>query len=205
MSISIYQLKPRFQQLLRPALAALARAGVTPNQVTLGAMLLSVAYGVCLALWPERSALWYGLPAFLLLRMALNAIDGMLATATGNKTPLGALLNEMCDQVSDAALYLPFALAAGLSPALVVGVVLAALLAEFAGVLAQAIGAPRGFEGPMGKSDRAFALGVIALLVGAGVAPAWPNGLLVLVLLLSALTVFNRLRRALHPCAPATR
>lgn len=205
MSISIYQLKPRFQQLLRPALAALARAGVTPNQVTLGAMLLSVAYGVCLALWPERAALWYGLPAFLLLRMALNAIDGMLATATGNETPLGALLNEMCDQVSDAALYLPFALAAGLSPALVVGVVLAALLAEFAGVLAQAIGAPRGFEGPMGKSDRAFAFGVIALLVGAGVAPAWSNGLLVLVLLLSALTVFNRLRRALRPCAPATR
>lgn len=204
MSISIYQLKPRFQQLLRPALAALARAGVTPNQVTLGAMVLSLAYGAALALAPDNTALWFGLPAFLLLRMALNAIDGMLANATGNKTPLGALLNELCDQVSDAALYLPFALAAGIAPALVVIVVLAALLAEFAGVLAQAIGAPRGFEGPMGKSDRAFAFGLIALLIGAGVAPAWSNGLLVLVLLLSALTVFNRLRRALRPCAPAT-
>jgi len=84
-------------------------------------------------------------------------------------------------------------------------VVLAALLAEFAGVLAQSIGAPRGFEGPMGKSDRAFAFGLIALLIGAGVAPIWANGLLVLVLLLSALTVFNRLRRALRLCAPATR
>lgn len=205
MSISIYQLKPRFQQLLRPALAALARAGITPNQVTLGAMLLSLAYGACLALWPERAALWYGLPAFLLLRMALNAIDGMLANATGNETPLGALLNELCDQVSDAALYLPFALAVGVAPALVVGVVLAALLAEFAGVLAQSIGAPRGFEGPMGKSDRAFAFGLVALLVGAGVAPAWLNGLLLLVLLLSALTVFNRLRRALRLSVPATR
>lgn len=205
MSISIYRLKPRFQQLLRPALAALARMGVTPNQVTLAAMALSLAYGAALALAPASAALWFGLPVFLLLRMALNAIDGMLATATGNKTPLGALLNEVCDQVSDAALYLPFALAAGLSPALVVIVVLAALLAEFAGVLAQAIGAPRGFEGPMGKSDRAFAFGVVALLVGAGVAPAWANGLLILVLLLSALTVFNRLRRALSPCAPAIR
>ncbi len=168
-------------------------------------MLLSLLYGGALALWPERTALWFGLPLFLLLRMALNAIDGMLATATGNKTPLGALLNELCDQVSDAALYLPFALAAGVIPALVVGVVLAALLAEFSGVLAQTIGAPRGFEGPMGKSDRAFAFGLIALLLGAGVAPAWANGLLVLVLLLSALTVFNRLRRALRPCATGTR
>lgn len=205
MSISIYQLKPRFQQLLRPALAALARLGVTPNQVTLTAMLLSLAYGAALALAPANTALWCGLPAFLLLRMALNAIDGMLATATGNKTPLGALLNEVCDQISDAALYLPFAFAAGLAPALVVLVVLAALLAEFAGVLAQAIGAPRGFQGPMGKSDRAFSFGVVALLIGAGVAPAWSNGVLMLVLLLSALTVFNRLRWALSPCAPATR
>ena len=205
MSFSIYQLKPRFQQLLRPALAALARAGVTPNQITLGAMALSVAYGGALALDPGNAALWFGLPLFLLLRMALNAIDGMLATATGNKTPLGALLNELCDQLSDAALYLPFALAAGIAPGVVVLAVVAALLTEFAGVLVQAIGAPRGFEGPMGKSDRAFAFGVVALLIGAGVAPIWANGLLVLVLLLSALTVFNRLRRGLRPCAPATR
>lgn len=205
MSLSIYQLKPRFQQLLRPTLAALARAGVTPNAVTLGAMALSLAYGAALAAAPGKLALWLGLPVFLLLRMALNAIDGMLATATGNKTPLGALLNELCDQLSDAALYLPFALAAGIAPWLVVFVVLAALLVEFTGVLAQAIGAPRGFEGPMGKSDRAFAFGVLALLVGAGVAPTWCNGLLVLVLLLSALTVFNRLRRALRSCAPAIR
>ncbi|WP_296948743.1 CDP-alcohol phosphatidyltransferase family protein [uncultured Massilia sp.] len=205
MSLSIYQLKPRFQQLLRPLLGGLQRSGVTPNQVTVGAMLLSLAYGAALALRPGATALWLGLPLFLLLRMALNAIDGMLATATGNKTTLGALLNEVCDQVSDAALYLPFALASGPSPVLVVLAVVAALLAEFCGVLAQAVGAPRGFEGPMGKSDRAFAFGLLALLFALGVAPAWCDGLLALVLLLSALTVFNRLRRALRPCAPARR
>jgi CDP-diacylglycerol--glycerol-3-phosphate 3-phosphatidyltransferase len=205
MSLSIYQLKPRFQQVLRPVLATLARLGITPNQVTLGAMALSLAYGAALAHAPERTALWYGLPLFLLLRMALNAIDGMLATATGNKTVLGALLNEMCDQVSDAALYLPFALAADVSAPLVVLAVVAALLTEFAGVLAQATGATRRFDGPMGKSDRAFAFGLLALLVAAGAGPAWMNGLLALVLALAVLTVFNRLRRALGACAPATR
>jgi len=203
MSISIYQLKPRFQQLLRPLIGALHRTGITPNGVTLGAMALSVAYGAALALVPTPG-LWFGLPLFLLVRMALNAIDGMLATATGNKTTLGALLNEICDQVSDVALYLPFALAAGLSAPLVVGVVVVGLLAEFSGVLAQAIGAPRGFAGPMGKSDRAFAFGLIALLYGVAVAPVWCNGLLGLALLLSALTVFNRLRRALRSSSPAT-
>lgn len=205
MSISIYQLKPRFQQLLRPTLSALARAGVTPNQVTLFAMALSLAYGAALVYSPGTTMLWLGMPLFLLLRMALNAIDGMLANATGNKTPMGALLNEICDQVSDLALYLPFALAAGVTSWLVVVVVAAGLLAEFAGVLAQSIGAPRGFEGPMGKSDRAFAFGLIALLIGTGVAAEWPNGLLAIVLVLSALTVVNRLRRALRLSAQATR
>jgi CDP-diacylglycerol--glycerol-3-phosphate 3-phosphatidyltransferase len=205
MSFSIYQLKPRFQQLLRPLLASLSRAGVTPNQVTLAAMFLSCAYGAALAAAPGNAALWYGLPAFLLLRMALNALDGMLATATGNKSSLGALLNEMGDQVSDAALYLPFALAAGVSAPLVTVVVVMALLAEFAGVLAHGIGVARRFDGPMGKSDRAFAFGVIALLIGASAAPAWSNGLLCVVLLLGVATVFNRLRQALRLCAPPTR
>lgn len=204
MSISIYQLKPRFQQLLRPFLNFLTRLGVTPNQVTLAAMLLSLGYGAALALAPQCADLWLGLPFFLLLRMALNAIDGMLANATGNKTALGALLNELCDQVSDAALYLPVALLAGVSPQLVVLVVVLALLAEFAGVLACSIGVARRFDGPMGKSDRAFAFGLLGLLVWAGVAPLWHNALLALVLLLSLLTVFNRLRQALRLSRQAT-
>ncbi|KQZ34656.1 CDP-alcohol phosphatidyltransferase family protein [Duganella sp. Root1480D1] len=198
MSISIYQLKPRFQQLLRPFLNLLTRLGITPNQVTLAAMMLSVGYGAALALVPQCLGLWLGLPFFLLLRMALNAIDGMLANATGNKTAMGALLNELCDQVSDAALYLPVALLAGISPHLLVLVVVFALLAEFSGVLASSIGVARRFDGPMGKSDRAFAFGLLGLLVWAGVAPVWHNALLAVVLLLSLVTVFNRLRQALR-------
>ncbi|NRR33577.1 CDP-alcohol phosphatidyltransferase family protein [Oxalobacteraceae bacterium] len=203
MSFSIYQLKPKFQQLLRPVLAGLARRGVTPNQVTLLAMLLSLLYGLALVLAPQRVILWAGLPLFMLLRMALNAIDGMLANYSGLKTPLGALLNEMGDQISDAALILPFALLPALQAPLVVLAAVMALLAEFAGVAALLAGAKRRFDGPMGKSDRAFAFGLLALLVAGGAAPAWMNGLLHLVLALLAFTIVNRLRQALrNPCAP---
>lgn len=80
----------------------------------------------------------------------------------------------------------------------------AALLAEFAGVLAQALGAGRRFDGPMGKSDRAFAFGLLALFIGFGLESVWANGLLGVVLGLSAATVFNRLRRALRASSPAT-
>ena len=205
MSLSTYQLKPRFQQLLRPMLASLERNGITPNQVTLATMMLSLAYGAVLAATPRTTAVWLGLPFVLLLRMSLNAIDGMLATATGNHTALGALLNEICDQVSDAALYLPFALATGILAPLVVLVVVAALLVEFAGVLAPTIGTARRFDGPMGKSDRAFAFSMLALMLGLGATPVWCNGLLALVLTLAGLTILNRLRRALRACGQGTR
>jgi CDP-diacylglycerol--glycerol-3-phosphate 3-phosphatidyltransferase len=115
------------------------------------------------------------------------------------------VLNEMCDQVSDAALYLPFALAPAASAPLAVGVVVLALLAEFAGVLSLAVGVARRFDGPMGKSDRAFAYSVIALMLWSGAAPAWINGALGLLLLLSLWTIFNRLRQALQLSVPLKR
>ena len=51
-------------------------------------------------------------PVWLLARMALNAIDGMLAREFHQKSVLGGYLNEIGDVVSDAALYAPFAFVA---------------------------------------------------------------------------------------------
>lgn len=199
MPISVYQLKPRFQQLLQPLLRTLQRWGISPNQLTLGTAALMVLYAIALALHAADRVWWLTLPLVMLVRMALNALDGMLANATGQKTPLGAVLNELCDQVSDAALYLPLALVAGVDARLVVLVVVAASWAEFTGLAALAAGSPRRFDGPMGKSDRAVAFGLLGLLVGLGTAPLWANAVLVLVLLLSLWTVLNRLRAAVRP------
>src|SRR5262245_10065723 len=148
---SIYQIKPRFQALLRPPVQRLAACGVTANQVTLGAALLSVATGAILAAKASEPVVWFLLPVVLFARMALNAIDGMLAREHGQKSALGAFLNELCDVVSDAALILPFALVPGVSPVAVVIAVLLAGLSEMAGVVAVQVGAERRYDGPMGK------------------------------------------------------
>ncbi len=70
--ISIYQLKPRFQALLRPIVSRLAGAGVTANQVTLAAMCVSIALGIWLFLHPDKSAAFLLLPLWMFLRMAFN-------------------------------------------------------------------------------------------------------------------------------------
>jgi len=195
---SIYQLKPRFQALLRPTVRRLHERGVTANQVTLAAALVSVLLGLLLANLAHVTWLFILLPLWMLLRMALNAIDGMLAREFGQQSTLGAYLNELCDVIADAALYLPFALLPGVSPALVVLVVLTATFSEYAGVMGPLAGASRRYDGPMGKSDRAFAFGVLGTGVAFGLlAGAWINGLLLVILALSLYTLYNRVRQGL--------
>jgi CDP-diacylglycerol--glycerol-3-phosphate 3-phosphatidyltransferase len=193
---TIYDLKPKFQALLRPAAASLVDAGVTANAVTVAALLLSVVQGASIALVPGASLPLLVLPVTLFVRMALNAIDGIMAKEHGQATPHGAVLNELSDVISDAALYLPFALIPGVSAGLVVLVVVAGIVSEMAGVLGPLIKASRCYDGPLGKSDRAFAFGLLAVLLGIGFAPGlWTSIYLAVLLALSARTVVNRARR----------
>jgi CDP-diacylglycerol--glycerol-3-phosphate 3-phosphatidyltransferase len=195
---SIYDLKPAFQGLLRPIVRGLAKSGVSANQVTTAAMALSIAAGAVIALLPGQPEWLLLLPVVLFLRMALNAIDGMLAREHNQKSSLGAVLNELGDVVSDAALYLPLALVPGFSPALIVLIVLLATLSEMTGVVTQTLGASRRYDGPMGKSDRAFVFGAVGLLLGLGFSgEGWLNNVLGIAMLLLIWTVVNRARHGL--------
>ena len=195
---TIYDLKPAFQQLLRPLMVWLANAGITPNQITWAALLLSVATGAAVVWTGGASWLLISIPLVLLVRMALNALDGMLAKEYQQQSRAGAMLNEMGDVVADAALYLPLGLLVGVSGVMVTLFVIVGIFAEMAGVLGAAIGGSRRYDGPMGKSDRAFLFGCIALLLGLGVAPGWwVDVLLGIAILLGGLTLVNRCRRGI--------
>jgi CDP-diacylglycerol--glycerol-3-phosphate 3-phosphatidyltransferase len=200
--MTIYDLKPAFQSLLRPSCRGLANAGVTANQVTMLALLVSVVVGAVFALNPASRWAALLVPIWLFLRMALNAIDGMLAREHGMQSALGGFLNELSDVAADAALYLPFALVAGISPTLVVVSVILSLLTEMAGVVSVQVGSSRRYDGPMGKSDRAFVFGLLGLLLGIGLNPAWwANIALVIVSLLTTLTIYNRVTLGLQELA----
>ncbi|MGI9301232.1 MAG: CDP-alcohol phosphatidyltransferase family protein [Gammaproteobacteria bacterium] len=196
---SIYDLKPAFQNLLRPLTERLARAGITANQVTVAAAILSFVAGAIIFAFPDKRWPLLLIPLVLFLRMALNAIDGMLAREHEMKTPLGAILNELGDVFSDCALYLPLAVVPGIDARLIVVVVILAVISEMTGVLGVQTGADRRYDGPMGKSDRAFVFGTLGVLLGLGLAAGmWVHIVLGIVVVLLALTIFNRARSALH-------
>jgi CDP-diacylglycerol--glycerol-3-phosphate 3-phosphatidyltransferase len=206
MPLSIYQLKPRFQQLLFPFVRILHRRGVTANQVTLFACVVSVALGLCLYLAPVPVEWFALLPLWLFLRMALNAIDGMLAREFNQRSTLGAYLNELTDVVSDAALYLPFARLAGFDPLWIGALILMATLSEMAGVLGQTVGASRRYDGPFGKSDRAFVFGALGLAVALWHPLPYRIGWSIpLAVALTALTVANRVRAGIEETRRSTR
>ena len=204
--ISIYRLKPQFQALLRPTAHTLHHIGVSANQVTVFTAVGSIVVGLWLAAHSERVHWFLLLPCWCFMRMALNAIDGLIARDFTQSSPLGAYLNELGDIVSDAALYLPFALIAGSSIALVGSVVFLACLAEIAGILGIMVCRERLHDGPMGKSDRAFAFGSLGLVVGLGTpSQHWIAIVLTAIALLLVLTIFNRVRSGIRVARRASR
>ncbi len=201
--VSIYDVKPKFQALLRPITRTLARLGVTANHVTLSAVALSVGVGAAVYVWGNSSA-WplYLLPIFLFVRMALNAIDGMLAREHDMATPLGAILNELGDVLSDTAMFLPLAVLDQVSAPWIIAVVVLSVISEMAGVVAIQIGASRRYDGPMGKSDRAFVMGAVALALALGYGrEQWITIALMAITALLVVTILNRCRHALREAA----
>ena len=195
---SVYDLKPRFQNVLRPTMNALARAGITPNAVTLAAILGSIVVGPVVSRSATSPQLLLLLPVWLFTRMALNAIDGMMARELAMSTQLGAVLNELGDAISDLGLYLPLAFVYEPARWPIVAFSIGAILSEFSGVLGRALGASRHYEGPMGKSDRAFVVGALGLatFLYPAVGKAWP-WIFAVAALLTGVTCLNRVSKAL--------
>jgi phosphatidylglycerophosphate synthase len=193
--MTVYALKPRFQDLLRPFAESLPRAGVTANMVTVAAALGSILVGAVTASLAPWRTVFLIIPAWLLVRMALNAIDGMLAREFHQKSVLGGYLNELGDVVSDAALYAPFARVAPFDPAGIASLIALAIVTELAGALGPAAGASRRYDGPLGKSDRAVVFGGLGLWIGVSAAlPAWLTWLVPVLAALLVLTTVNRVR-----------
>ena len=197
--ISIYQLKPKFQSLLRPYVNRLYNANITANQVTVSACLGSIFVSFIVGLLSSYQWIFCVIPIWMLIRMALNAIDGMLAREFNQKTHLGAYLNEIGDVISDSALLLVFTQLDNVSNYLVILVILLSFLTEYTGVLGLMVGASRRYDGPMGKSDRAFVFGAISLSIGVYQLPLdWIDPLLWIVNFLLIYTVLNRIRKGLQ-------
>ena len=163
--ISIYKLKPKFQKLLMPLLKLLHNFGISPNFLTVFTIVFSFFIGYLLFLGIDNKIYFLFVSLGLLFRMMLNALDGMLATTYNLKSKEGEILNEIGDVLSDIAIYFPFIYFNSLSNELIIIFILLSVINEFCGLLAKSISGIRRYDGPMGKSDRAFFVGIICIVL----------------------------------------
>lgn len=143
----------------------LYRAGVSANQVTLVTFVSSIVMAGMLYYSPSLT-IWFALPFFMLIRMAGNAIDGMLAKQHNKQTDFGFILNEVTDLLADAALLLAFSAVIGFDSYWLVSMLLLSWLSEFIALMGQVINGERQNSGPLGKSDRAVFLSIFAIMIG---------------------------------------
>jgi CDP-diacylglycerol--glycerol-3-phosphate 3-phosphatidyltransferase len=161
--ISVYKIKPAFQQLLKPVLHFLYKIGFTANGITWLAILLSIGTGLFCWFYPNHFALLI-LPLALLLRMALNALDGMMARTYNMQSKKGEILNELGDLISDFIMFAPLLMLFKLNIFLLIGFLFLSMVNEYTGILGKAVSGERRYEGPMGKSDRALIVGLFSLI-----------------------------------------
>lgn len=136
--------------------AWLARAGVTPNAISVVSILFGAIGG--LLIWLTAHPLgWLVAAACVQLRLICNLLDGMVAIEGGRKTRTGPIYNEFPDRIADTFLLVPLGYAAG-EPWLGWACALLAALTAYVRVFGGAVGLPQDFSGIMAKQRRMAAL-----------------------------------------------
>ncbi len=161
------------------AAALLARAGVSPDGISMAGVVFALIAALALMQVapgpaPFRIAEYVWAPgwlvaaAFIQLRLATNLLDGMVAVEAGRGSRLGALFNEIPDRIEDTAIIVAFGVAAG-APALGLWSALAAMFCAYLRLLGGALGQAQSFAGPMAKQHRMAAI-TLGCLAGFGAA-----------------------------------
>ncbi|EHM94944.1 hypothetical protein HMPREF0975_01057 [Actinomyces sp. oral taxon 849 str. F0330] len=180
----------------RPALA-LGRLGVTPNMLTVTGTVLSVTAAVTLL---PRGHFVAG-PLVLLVVLAADSFDGILARATGESSVFGAFLDSTMDRLADGAVlgslaaWAALTMPAGTLRAVTVVAALAAIVlgatVPYVRARAESIGATAKV-GIAERTDRLLVALGATFIVGLG-APQWLlAGALIYVAIASFITVVQR-------------
>jgi CDP-diacylglycerol--glycerol-3-phosphate 3-phosphatidyltransferase len=162
----LYLQKGNFQKVVR----WMAGSWMTANQATYFGIgfvaLTALSYWLGLN---YAGARWVLLctPAFLILRMAMNALDGMLAREYGTGSVAGEICNEGLDIIGDTICYGVLFFVPGAPNLSLTLFLILTWMAEYAGVLGKGLpGGVRRHETVLGgKPDRAIWMGLLALLL----------------------------------------
>jgi CDP-diacylglycerol--glycerol-3-phosphate 3-phosphatidyltransferase len=164
----IYSVKPAFQKMLKPLESFFIRNKVHPTTINFMALFIAILGGLALYFSDKQVLLLIYIPFMAFFRMALNALDGMVARSLKVKNQaFGEVLNEFIDRISDAFTFFAWAMTSYVDLILGSITVILILLNSYLSIVSKAAGGKRQYGGLMGKADRMFVLsaGCVLLLV----------------------------------------
>ncbi|QSG08217.1 CDP-alcohol phosphatidyltransferase family protein [Halapricum desulfuricans] len=148
---------------LEPFVTAAARLGLTPNGVSVLAIVVAAAAAGAFYLGGDEPLL-YGVGAVLVFVNGwLDLLDGALARRLDAASEAGDLLDHALDRYADILIIAGLAAGIGrydLGLAAVTGV----LMTSYLGTQAQAVGLDRVYGGLLGRADRLALIGVVGAL-----------------------------------------
>lgn len=154
-------LRSRDLSVMRNAAALLARAGITPNQISV----MSIVFATVPLYFFARGQgyeLWLAALG-IQLRLLCNLLDGMVAVEHKKGSPVGELFNEVPDRVADTLIILGLGMRVGGNLPLAYAAALVAMFTAYVRTTGVAAGAKAHFTGPMAKPHRMALLTAFAL------------------------------------------
>lgn len=163
--MTLHDQRGRFERRLGPAVDWCASNGVNPNTLTILGFLVTAAAATSFYLSTPQQLWLLPLGAGLLTFGAmLDSLDGLVARATDQASPLGDYLDHAFDRFADVIVLLAFTFSVWVPLEVGLLAIVGTLLTSYMGTQAQAVGVGRDYGGLMGRADRLF------VLIGAPVA-----------------------------------
>jgi archaetidylinositol phosphate synthase len=156
-------LRPLADRLMAPLVSGAKRAGITPNGISVLALLAAVGAAGSFFAVRETQLFYLAGAIFVFLNGVLDLVDGNLARELGTDSRAGDLLDHVLDRYAD--LLIIGGLAAGLGAyALGLAAVTGVLMTSYLGTQAQAVDLDRVYGGVLGRADRLALTGVITAI-----------------------------------------
>ncbi len=152
--------RPLADRMMEPLVAGAKRVGLTPNSVSILALVAAIASAVSFYAAGDWQLLYLVGALFVFCNGVLDLVDGGLARELGTASPAGDLLDHVLDRYAD--LIIITGLAAGIGEyALGLAAVTGVLMTSYLGTQAQAVGLDRVYGGLLGRADRLALTGVV--------------------------------------------
>lgn len=151
-------LRPYMKDIMAPLISASRGIGLTPNILTVGALLAAAAAGVGFYLGSVLMG-----TVFIALNAVMDGLDGALARAQQIEGKRGDFLDHVADRYAD--IFILAGIFAGGFASWQIGVfaLTGVLMSSYLGTQAQAVGVGRYYGGVLGRADRLVLLFIAGL------------------------------------------